>query len=341
MRRECEPYSPVMRELQHLLDDFMTANPDMPGVVMHVEAPRLNIRWTGSAGVVERGGAALQPDACFRIASVTKTFVAAAIMRLSERAQLSVDDRVVQHLPDAPATLLAEAVPEAGRITIRQLLQHTSGLYDFGRDDTYRATIAREPHKVWSAIDLLSLAFDHGTSYGPPGHGFQYSDTGYVLLALVLEQHSGLPFAAALRSILDLDGRGLASTWLEGKEPAPASAPVRAHQYMGQVDTFGFDPSFDGYGGGGLVSTSRDLAAFVRSLVADDLLSLNSRAEMLRANIATDLGDLGQQCGLGIFESTFDGVTQLGHEGFWGVWMYHVPLLRSRLMRRVPCRRRR
>ncbi len=129
----------------------------------------------------------------------------------------------------------------------------------------------------------------------------------------------------ASRAPLPFEELGLTATWLEGKEPAPATAPPRAHQYLGGDDTFTFDPSFDGYGGGGLVSTAAELAAFVRALVTGDVLSEPSRAAMLDACVPTDLGELGQRCGYGVFESTIDGITRIGHEGFWGVWMYHLP----------------
>ena len=330
-----EPSDPHDR-LQALLDIFLAAHDpavagtslggfDMPGVVMHVEAPSAGVRWTGAAGVVERGGAPLAPDACFRTASVTKTHVATAVMRLVDRGVLDVHDPAAAHLPDEIVPVLRRLTPHAPDVTVEHLLRHTSGIYDFGTNATYRRTIGREPVKVWSALDLLSIALDHGTPWGPPGETFHYCDTGYVLLALVLEHHTGLPFAAALRSLLPFDELGLAATWLEGKEPVPPAAPARAHQYLGGDDTFGFDPSFDGYGGGGLVSTAAELAVFVRALVTGDVLSERSRAAMLDTCVPTDLGELGQRCGYGIFSSTIDGITRIGHEGFWGIWMYHLP----------------
>lgn len=314
-----------MRELQQLLDDFLAANDAMPGVLLHVDAPSRGVSWSGSAGVIERDGRPLDPGACFRTASVTKTFVATSILRLADQGRLALDDGVLAHLPDRAATMLAAHSPDAGSITLRQVLRHTSGIYDFGTDDRYRRTIALEPAKVWSADDLIGLAFEQGTPYCPPGQEFHYSDTGYVLLALVLEQQTGLGFAAALRHLADLDGIGLAHTWLEGKEPPPNGAPPRVHQYMGADDTFTWDPSFDGYGGGGLVSTTADLARFLRAVIVGDVLSPESRAAMQDTCVPTPFGLVGQRHGLGLFETSSNGIRRLGHEGFWGVWMYHFP----------------
>jgi D-alanyl-D-alanine carboxypeptidase len=311
--------------LDGLLDEFLDAHADMPAVVLHVDAPGAGGSWTGGAGVASRGGAPVTGHECFRIASITKTFVAVGVLRMVERGVVGLDDPALPMIPEPAASMFAAAMAEAPAITVRQLLQHTSGVYDFGNDANYRRAIAKDPTRVWSATDLIGVAFEHGTSYGPPGEAFHYSDTGYVLLALALEHHARAPFAAALRAASGIDELGLACTWLEGKEPVPPGAPTRLHQHMGDVDTFGFDPSFDGYGGGGLVSTGGDLARFLRALVAGELLGREATAAMLSCSAVTDLGDIGQRCGLGIFESTVDGIVRIGHEGFWGTWMYHFP----------------
>src|SRR5206468_13081783 len=97
------------------------------------------------------------------------------------------------------------------------------------------------------------------------GTDFHYSDTGYVLLGEILERQTGHSLAGAYRSLLGLDRLGLLHTYLETLEPTPAQATPRAHQYLGTTDTAGFDPSFDLYGGGGLVSTVNDLTRFYRA----------------------------------------------------------------------------
>ena len=314
-----------MTSFQSLLDDFLAAHDDMPGVLLHVEAPAAGCSWTGAAGVVERGGRALKGDECFRVASITKTFVAVAVLRLVDAGTVALDEPALPHVPEPAASMFRRAMTDATVITVRQLLQHTSGVYDFGNDVNYRRAIGADPTREWSATDLIGIAFDHGRPYGPPGTAFHYSDTGYVLLALLLEQHTGLPLAAALRTTADMEQLGLSHTWLEGKEPEPVAAPTRVHQYLGQADTFGFNPSFDGYGGGGLVSTGHDLATYVRAVARGELLSPESTAAMLDFTAITDLGDIGQRCGLGIFHSNIDGIERIGHEGFWGTWMYHLP----------------
>lgn len=315
-----------MDQLQSALDEFLAAHERMPGALVHVRAPGRGLDHGLAAGVVERDGSALEAGSCFRIASVTKTFVAVAVLRLVDDGRLDLDAAATPHLPDDVRLRLEAVDPRATDITLRHLLQHTSGVYDFGTDgEHFGAQIVADPHRRWTARDQLDIAFQHGAPYCAPGAEFHYSDTGYVLLGLVLEQVTGLPIEAAVRSLAGLDRLGLTSTWWEGKEPVPADAPPRVHQYMGSVDTYEFDPSFDGHGGGGLVSTAADLVRFLDALVGGELLGDQLTATMLDASATTDLGDIGQRCGLGIFASTVDGVRRIGHEGYWGVWMYHHP----------------
>ncbi|MEI7754859.1 MAG: serine hydrolase domain-containing protein [Actinomycetota bacterium] len=315
-----------MDQLNAALVRFLAANPDSPGVMMHVDAPRAGVSWSGAAGVSEIGGEALLATQPIRTASITKTFVATAILTCIESGAFVLDDVALPLLPELAAIPFAAAMGEAANeITLRHLLQHTSGLFDFGNAAQYRRLIASEPTKVWTALDLISIAFDHGAPVGRPGGQFHYSDTGYVLLALILERATGMPIASALRDRVGFESLGLHSTWFEGKESMPDGVPPRAHQYMTGADTYHFDPSFDGYGGGGLASTSRDLAAFVGALLGGRIIGSASLAEMLSFSAVTDLGEVGQRCGLGIFESVVNGVRRIGHEGFWGVWMYHYP----------------
>ena len=100
---------------------------------------------------------------------------------------------------------------------------------------------------------------------GPPGAKFQYSDTGYVLLGEIIERTAGDSLAAVARRELGFDRLGLATTWWEIAEPAPAGAP-RARQFLGKRDVTDVSATMDLYGGGGLVMSARDLARWTADL---------------------------------------------------------------------------
>ncbi|MEZ5220583.1 MAG: serine hydrolase domain-containing protein [Ilumatobacteraceae bacterium] len=327
--------------LERSLDDFVgDVGRTAPAVIVQVTSPPLGLRWRGVRGTRSLDGDHALATDCFRIASVAKTFTAVSVLRLVEAGQLSIEDPVEAHLPDDLRSLFAGAIDESTRagITVDRLLRHTSGVYDFGRDAEYARTVGREPQHEWTAAELVELALRRGPLVGAPGERFHYSDTGFTLLAGVVEQLTGTALPLAYRHLVEFERLGLAHTWLEGREPAPDDGPVRLHQHLDGRDMYDLHPSCDTFGGGGLVSTTDDLTRFVRALVAGDLLSASLMDAMLRTDRETDLGELGAFAGQGIFRTPVavlgrDGaptgrhVDRLGHEGFWGVWMHHYPEL--------------
>jgi D-alanyl-D-alanine carboxypeptidase len=268
-----------------------------------------------------------------RLASNTKTFVAAAILRLWEEGRLALDASLVDHLPSDALQVLARDGYQPAAITIRHLLTHTSGLFDYGDSPVFGRTIEADPTHRWTRTEQLQAAMDGGDPYGPPGEVYRYSDTGYILLGDIIERTSGQPLAAALRQLLDYAQLGLASTWLETLEPPPAGAKERAHQYLGDVDTCGWDPSFDLYGGGGLVSTVGDLARFIRGLFTGGVYKRPATSETMLTTIMAERGGPayhGQRQVPGVYRMGVavretDGVTIYMHGGFWGTLAAYVP----------------
>lgn len=324
---------PVEARLQALLDEAV-ANGSTPGIQMRVEAPGLGLSWSGVAGVADRAtGAPLTRHNSVRIASNTKTFVAAAALRLWEEGRLGLDDPVARHLPpDVAATLAADGY-DLEAMTVRHLLTHTSGLYDYADRDLFIQAILDDPHRRWTPEEQIGLAVAWGDPYGLPGAVYRYSDTGYVVLGLVLESAAATPLASALRTLLPLDRLGMRNTWLETLEDPPAGAADRAHQYMGELDTYDWDPSLDLYGGGGLVSTADDLATFLRALFTGGVFARPATADTMRTTVAgaapgPDLSGMPMVPGryrMGIEVREEDGRTLYLHTGFWGTLAAYLP----------------
>ena len=262
--------APVSARLAAATDAFAAAHPTYPGVALAVVSPR--VHWTGSAGHAALGArAALDPEAGFRIASVTKTFTAAAILRLAEQGRLGLDDPIADHLAPATLELLRRGGYDPDAIHVRHLLMHTSGLYDYASDPKFVEYVLTHGRHHWTRNEQVRFAMTHGKPYGAPGREFHYADTGYVLLGEIIERTTGRPLASAFRRLLGFDKLGLSHTYLESLEPRPPAAHARAHQYYQRIDATAFDPSFDLYGGGGLVSTVDDLARFYRALLDGDV----------------------------------------------------------------------
>ena len=314
--------APLPARLHQLLERFASAHPSFPGVALAVRTPTLN--WAGAAGAADRATRRpLTAGAGFRIASVTKTFTAAAILRLVEDGRLALDDPIAQHLSPATVALLRRGGYDVDRIRIRHLLQHTSGLYDYAGDPAFQTFVVGHPRHRWTRAEQVRFAMNHGKPLAQPGAAFQYADTGYVLLGEILERRTGHSLAAAYRTLLHFSQLGLAHTYLETLEPKPPRAKQRAHQYLGTIDTADFDPSFDLYGGGGLVSTVDDLTSFYRALLGGRVFAKPATLHTMLGN--PRLPGTTSGLGMGIFAESIGHAACWHHDGFWGTTVLHCP----------------
>jgi D-alanyl-D-alanine carboxypeptidase len=310
------------------LDDILAGqfarSPYVPGIAASVDAPGL--RWGGSVGKSDvADGVPLRRDDTFRVASITKTFTAAAVLTLVDQRRVALDAPISRYLPGVYLRLLQAGGYRPDVITVRQLLSHTSGLYDYATDAGFFDRALADLRHRWTPIEQVGWAMTHGHPYGQPGEKFHYSDTGYVMLARIVESVTGLAQAPAYRTLLRYDCLGLTSTWFETLEPAPRTAGPRAHQYLVDpasglnVDTYPADPSFDLFGGGGLVSSLADLNRFYRALLQGRVISGAALQTMLT------LVDTDHTAGMGIFTKVVDGVTCWWHNGVWGSATVYCP----------------
>ncbi|MCU0234626.1 MAG: beta-lactamase family protein, partial [Thermoanaerobaculales bacterium] len=242
-------------ELQGLVDGAVAADAGVHGAALAVDAPGLAVSWEGAAGLADpAGGAAMTPATPVRIASNTKTYVAAAVLRLAEEGRLAIDDPIAAHLPDELADLLRGDGYDPAAITVRHLLTHSSGIFDHTSVPQFEQAILADPLHRWTRAEQVRAAVEWGDPHGAPGEIYTYCDTGYVLLGAIIEQASGRTLAAAVRELLGFERLGLRATWWETLEPPPEQLPARAHQFLGELDSFDFDPSLDLYGGGGIAT---------------------------------------------------------------------------------------
>jgi D-alanyl-D-alanine carboxypeptidase len=256
---------------------------------------------------------------------VTKTFTAASILRLVEDERIGIDDAISKHLAPATLALLRKDGYDIDAIRVRHLLTHSSGLYDYASDQSFVTYVLTHGRHHWTRLEQVRYAMTHGKPYARTGKEFHYSDTGYVLLGEILERRTGRGLAGAYRSLLGFKKLGLGMTYLETLESRPRAARSRAHQYYETIDSTGFDPSFDLYGGGGIVSTVDDLASFYRAL-------LEGRVFKRAATLRTMLGKPNPQgvadAGMGIFSVEIGSRASescWGHSGFWGTTVVHCP----------------
>lgn len=237
-------------------------------------------------------GTGISPDDHFRAGSVTKTFVATVVLQLAAEHRLSLSDPVERHLPG----LVRGAGNDGRALTLRSLLTHTSGLYDFTR--TTRGTVPL------TALQAVRLALTHP----PADRGrFSYSNTNYVLLGLVVEQVTGRSYAAEAERRVIAPLR-LAGTSFPGSRTSLPSPHGRAFASDGS-DVTDLDPRVAG-AAGELVTTLADLDRFYAALLSGELLPPHWLHEMLDTRAAHG------SYGMGLFPVRLPcGVTVWGHDG--------------------------
>lgn len=267
-----------------------------------------------------QGDDGLSGDEGFRTASITKTYVAATVLRLSEAGDLDLDAPLSDWLRDDWRTLLADDGYDVARITVRHLLSHTAGFADHAQTPEFLDDIRTHRGAGWSRERVVGRLVAWTDPVAAPGERYAYSDTGYVLLGALIEQVTGRPLAEAVRTQLDFEGLGLTTTWWEGEESPAGRARVR--QVYEGIDTHDWDPSMDRFGGGGLVASARDMAVFFAALFEGRVFERAETLALMRSaqGLPTD-----SPYRLGLLDYRDNGVPAEGHSGFWGTLALHAP----------------
>ncbi len=336
------PVSELEPALQSLVDRDVDAWPAMPGRILHVLAPDSGIDVEVAAGVADRiTGVPLEPGSRFRIASVTKPFVAVSALRLVELGALQLDAVLDRLLAHEYLEVLRSGGYDTSAITLRHLLTHTSGIYDFAASaydasitDGFDQAIAADPSHRWTRLEQVRFAIDHGKPYGAPGEVYGYSDTNACLVGELLEQATGLGMGEAIAGLVGFGRLGLRQTYLESVDAEPPGAPPWSHQYERDVDIATIDPSVDLWGGGGLVSTCRDLARFFRALLRGEifdrpetLATMTTRLDGVRAAGEMEIDQDPRDHAMYLFHVEIAGEEWWGHGGWWGTAAYTCPRL--------------
>ncbi|WP_286830402.1 MULTISPECIES: serine hydrolase domain-containing protein [Kordiimonas] len=275
-----------------------------------------------NGGTIDLAGDKLDHTTPVRIASVTKTFVAATALRLVEEGKLDITQPINHYIDARFDELLTSDGYDTSAIRVKHLLSHTGGLVDHTHGKPFFDTLLADPTHHWTREEQVKGAVDWLDPLGEPGEKFSYSDTGYVLLGHIIEKQSGLSLAAAVRSYLALDSFDLKNTYWELVEVNTGAEARRAHQYFQGMDTHGWSATLDHYGGGGLVSTTEDMATFFSALFGGDVFKKEGTLDLMLSQ--EGLPDASPYR-LGIFVYEVDGVTFYEHSGFWGTLAIYVP----------------
>ena len=307
---KAQSFNPTLATmLQDTLTYYNSAIGNIKGMTVSVFLPGQGM-WQSTTGV-SYAGHPITSDMKFDIGSNTKLFVAAAMLKLQEHNILHLDDHLYQWIPT-----FANINPN---ITIRQLLNHTSGVPDVIFNPPWLDTVKNNPNRVFTHNEVLSWVT---TSLFPAGTNWSYSNTNYVLVDMVAQSATGMPIAQIIRDSI-LNPLNMDSTFFDIHEPATGTV---AHRWWNGITS----PSLSDYSNvsrvglnsavipaGGIFSTSSEMAQWYNALFNGQILTPASMVQLTA--FVTISGNNAQQYGLGLFRETTLGITYWGHGGdTWG-----------------------
>ncbi|PGE03452.1 serine hydrolase domain-containing protein [Bacillus pseudomycoides] len=252
----------------------------------------------------------MKTDFHFRIASVTKTFTATVVLQLAAENRLNLDDSIEKWLPG----VIQGNGYDAKQITIRQILNHTSGIAEYSRSK--EADFFKNTKKSFTAEELVKIGLLLPPDFAP-GKGWSYSNTGYVLLGILIEKVTGNSYAEEIENRI-IEPLELSNTFLPGNSSViPGTNHARGYfQPDGAIelkDVTYYNPSI-GSSAGDMISTADDLIKFFSSLLSGKLLKEQQLKQML-TTVPTGSAEISGY-GLGIYETKLpNGVSIWGHSG--------------------------
>ncbi|MGV0997495.1 serine hydrolase domain-containing protein [Empedobacter falsenii] len=307
---------------QSKIDSIYEKNKDAVGIIVHVEAPKQKISWSYAKGVSDiKTNKVLNHQQPVLIASNTKPYVAAAILRLVEKDQVTINQSIKNLLSNKTRQLLEKDGYDLNAITIKNLLSHTSGIQDYV-DDAYFELVNQHPKYKWTKAEQIKRAMEIGSPQ-KVGEKFSYGDINYLLLAEIIEQKTHQPFYKAIRDLLKYKELGLTQTWFIDLEKYPKQTLPLAHQYADKYkwDSYDLNPSWDLYGGGGIASTAKESALFFQYLFEGKIIQNKQILDSMSTYVLSS--DQSKYC-LGIYH--FDlGFNAYYHGGWWGTDVIYSP----------------
>jgi D-alanyl-D-alanine carboxypeptidase len=295
-------------DVQRALDGVVAAG--APGATVLVRTGNRTVKLTSGYGNLDPA-TPIRADDSTRIGGVTKSFVATVVLQLAGEGELSLDDTVEEWLPGV--------ISNGDAISVRRLMNHTSGIYNYSDDPTILAPYLEEMDftRIFDPVQGVQVAAAHGPLFAP-GSAFAYSNTNYLLLAMIVERITGNSIGSELENRV-FEPLGLNHTFYatssEVEEPF-------THGYFplesGPLDVTAFSPTLFG-ASGAIASNAGDVARFYRALLRGRLVGPAQLAAMQTIDpVATggvpDAGILGGGWGLGLLREQFPCGRAWGHD---------------------------
>ncbi|SFN76639.1 D-alanyl-D-alanine carboxypeptidase [Bizionia echini] len=320
----------IETKFQAIIDSVYASNQTSIGIMVSVESPERNISWSGAIGYSNlTPKTKLEPDQPALIASNTKTYVSATILKLVENGKLSINQPIKDLLTARTSHLFIQGGYNVDAIQVKHLLSHTSGIVDYA-NQAYMDFINANKTYRWTRDEQLEWAINIGPPLGKPETVFSYSDTNYLLLTEIIENITKQSFYTAMRALLQYESLGFNNTWFPTLEDQPEGTKPLAHQYWQEYNwnSTKLDNSVDLFGGGGIACTTHDLASFAYKLFNNSIIKDTSVLNLIYTKIPIKNSEPSHYY-FGLSAYTYNGLHAYGHGGFWGTRVLYFPKLKT------------
>jgi len=304
--------NPNNNKYQSLINDMTSSG--VVGITMSVYHTQTGI-WVGAGGIADlHNNVDMQPCNISRVGSTVKMFTATTVLKLIEEGKINLDDKISSYLQGD----VIDKIENADKATIRQLLQHSSGIYNYIQNLQFQTASLNNFIREWKPGDLLKYAYNK-EAYFQPDEDVRYSNTGYILLGLLIEKIEGKPFYKVFEEKLFIP-LGLTMTKFAAEDHIPYGT-VRGYIDMYsnlQVVESTYFSGWDYYtADGGLISNPYDMNVFFRALMNGQIINSNSLNEMLtwKTPREPDPDFFPISYGLGIFKIETDKGIAYMHSG--------------------------
>ncbi len=267
----------AVTQIQKIIKNGLNTKKSVYSLLVLVDAPQKDINLKYAVGISK--GQSIQTDQPFHVASVGKLFTATLIGHLVDQGKLNLNDPINLYLEKSMLENLFvyQGVDYQDKVTINHLLSHSSGVADYFalEDNGLMETLYQTPDKFYTPQELVQYTREHQSAYFAPGEGYHYSDTGYILLGLIIESITGKSFHKNLHEVI-FDPLEMKDTFLLFySEPLNGKRPIAEAWVNGHEVSENQSVSID-WAGGGVVSTLDDLAIYIRALYQGKLISLQT-----------------------------------------------------------------
>lgn len=340
----------VPRAVEHVLAHAVEGLAGLRGVrhaILGVEPGDRSYRWIGAVGIADPSGAPMTPETPYCLASVTKLYIGAAILRLEEQGRLSIDDPLTDHLSSQVSGLhRRRGVDRTADLTLRHLLGHASGLPEYlseapKGEKALLDRVVEQGDLSWDTADVIAMARGtKGAHFDPRSfdgrrHTVRYSDTNFQLLIAVIEAVTRQPLHEAFATLI-YEPLGLTRTWHPGT-PSVSSMPPAAVPWAGDEP---LERPLALRSFRDLFSTGDETLRFLRALITGELFDNAATAERMRRHwnpfafsLIPTAPSWPIEYGLAmmrfgtprLLKPFLSSPTLIGHTGVSGSWLFYAP----------------